>query len=285
VRAESRSIQTIAASTSRSRALLLTTTDVIGSEFNTQAFALFLYALARMQRPAIALELGTGFGITSYWLALAARENGSGHVYTIDDARFLTGERFVRAMRGLLAAGVLDRVPATSGDYFREMTGRLGLTSAITHIDRGIDLTAADHFSGYPFAGQPVDLVFADFAHGPDAVLLLVAHLLPLLSPGGSIFIDSASTYWPSYLLLEQITAMFNRGEVPESLSRRGHDLERHVRRRRFTLIHVTKQDDSAQNGVAWLKMDPIDIIPHPMTAMRNGPFAANSSFGPAPQV
>jgi predicted O-methyltransferase YrrM len=271
---ESSAITASARANPHARELWLRATDVLGPAFNTGPFALFLYGLARMQRPQIVLELGTGFGVTSFWLAQAIRENGSGHVYTIDDGRATTGERFSNAMRELVSAGVLDEAPATAAAYFEAMIARLDCASVVTQLTRTIDLTASDPFTLLPFADRSLDLVFSDFSHGPDTVLLLLAHLLPRLSAGGSIFIDSASTYWPSYLLLEHLATLLNRGEVPEALRALRPDIDRYLQRRRLTLVHLTKQDDSAQNGVAWLKLDPIDLVPYPTTTMRQGPPA-----------
>ena len=53
--------------------------------YNTHDFSVFLYSLIKMQRPKSVLELGTGFGVTSFLAAQACKENNKGHVTTIDN--------------------------------------------------------------------------------------------------------------------------------------------------------------------------------------------------------
>lgn len=55
--------------------------------FGTESFCDFLYGLVRLERPKIVVELGTGLGRSAFRMAQAARENGVGHVWTVDDFR------------------------------------------------------------------------------------------------------------------------------------------------------------------------------------------------------
>ena len=41
------------------------------------------------------------------------------------------------------------------------------------------------------------------------------------------------------------------------------------VANKRFTLVHLTEVKDRDQNSTAWLKIEPLDILPHPATRMR----------------
>jgi PAS domain S-box-containing protein len=61
------------ASDERARLLLLT--DAVGTAFGTEDFSLFLYSLVRMHTPETVVELGTGLGISAFWMALAAKRN------------------------------------------------------------------------------------------------------------------------------------------------------------------------------------------------------------------
>ena len=62
-------------------------TDRVGPIYGTEDWCMFLYALAKMHAPRHVLELGFGTGACALWLAQAVRENGVGHVYTVDDGR------------------------------------------------------------------------------------------------------------------------------------------------------------------------------------------------------
>src|SRR6266436_5037040 len=66
-------------------ALLKEYANRFGTFYGTEDFCIFLYGLAKMQRPKVILELGTGFGVTTFWLARAVVENGEGHIWTVDN--------------------------------------------------------------------------------------------------------------------------------------------------------------------------------------------------------
>jgi hypothetical protein len=40
------------------------------------------------------------------------------------------------------------------------------------------------------------------------------------------------------------------------------------MKNRRVVLVHLTEQKARDQNGTAWLKLEPIDLLPQPRTAM-----------------
>jgi len=255
------------------RAKLLLLGDVAGAVFGTEDFSLFLYSLVRMQAPVAIVELGTGLGASAFWMALAAKQNGVGHVWTVDDLNQF--ERYdgllgktIAHLRGI-GFGPLEAT--TPGQYFDEVSNLLGLRSQISFVKEKIELEERLHFDRYPFANERIDLLFSDFKHGPDDVLSILGHFLPRMSAASSIFIDSAPTAWPSYLLLEQVVSHLNGGHIPAALQdRTAIDLGPVMRNRRIVLVHVTEKDRKrAQNSTAWLKIEPIDVVPQPRASMR----------------
>ena len=38
---------------------------------------------------------------------------------------------------------------------------------------------------------------------------------------------------------------------------------------RRFTLMHLVERRARKQNSTAWIKVEPVDYVPHPMTLMK----------------
>src|SRR3546814_9559653 len=62
-------------------------TKDVGAGYGTEDFSFFLYALVKMHKPGRVLELGTGTGASSFWIARGLLENGSGSLLTIDDGR------------------------------------------------------------------------------------------------------------------------------------------------------------------------------------------------------
>jgi hypothetical protein len=254
------------------RARLLLLSDVAGTRFGTEDFCLFLYSLIRMHAPKTIVELGTGLGTSAFWMALAAKRNGVGHVWTVDDLVLFKIydtllDKVINDLRRVQFASLETSTPQ---QYFQDVSRLLDLDKYLTFIHEKIDLDEERHFDRYPFGDKVIDLLFSDFRHGPMAILAILGHFLPRMSPTSSIFIDSAPTVWPSYLLLEQLIAQLNRGLVPKLLQDRSPiDLSQVMKNRRIVLVHLTECKERDQNSTAWLKIEPIDLLPQPLTSMR----------------
>lgn len=254
------------------RARLMLLTDFVGPNFGTESFGLFLYSLVRLQEPRVIVELGTGLGASAFWMALGVKHNGDGHVWTIDNLGTFKARPGILAQIAdhLRVAGFGDISPESGEEYVRQVAEALDIDDVLTLIARSIELDEPTHFDDYPFDGEAIDLLFSDFSHGPANILKLLGHFLPRMAEASSIFIDSASTYWPSYLLLEQLTSQLNAGHVPKSLQRECRaDLSVLMRDRRIVLVHITEPKDRAQNSTAWLKLEPIDVMAQPPARTR----------------
>jgi hypothetical protein len=259
------------ASTVDERAELLRLTDVIGEVYGTEDFGLFLYSLVRMQAPETIVELGTGLGTSALWMALAAKRNGLGHVWTIDDLTLSDGyARILAENSARLAGTVWERVAGSTGlECLVKIREILGLDQQLTFVAQRMELDEPTHFDRYAF-GEPIDLLFSDFSHGPHAIVSILGHFLPKMAAASSVFIDGASTAWPSYLLLEHLVEQLNRGTIPALLQDRcAVDLTSVMRNRRIVLVHLTERKARVQNSTAWLKIEPVDLQPHPATTVR----------------
>ena len=121
-------------------------------------FGHLLYSLIRASRPLTIVEFGTSFGISTIFLAAAARDNGAGKVITTE---FLADKAEV-AKKNLTAAGLADWVEFRVGD--------------------------AIHTLHEPLPG-PVDFLFLD---GEKTMYLDVVKLLePRMKPGCLIASDN----------------------------------------------------------------------------------------------
>lgn len=252
--------------------MLLLLTDAVESGFGTEDFSLFLYSLVRMHAPETVVELGTGFGVSAFWMALAAKRNKTGHVWTVDDFELFDKRKsMVEEFTARLSeADVISLENSTAEEYFSRISSLLGLDPYLTFVKSKIVLNEVGHFTEYPFAGRPVDLLFSDFQHGGVSILEILGHFLPQMAPSSSIFIHSAPTAWTSYLLLEQLCSQLNAGKVPKLLQDFcGVDLGEFTRHHRVVLVHLTERKDRNQNSAAWLKIEPIDVLPHPQSRMR----------------
>lgn len=254
------------------RARLLLITDAVGTGFGTEDFSLFLYSMVRMHVPETVVDLGTGLGLSAFWMALAAKRNQIGHVWTVDDFELFDRKKALveASVAGINRSNVIALENPTAEEYYSRISSLLGLDPYLTFVKSKIDLNEKGHFAQYPFAGRPIDLLFSDFQHGGVSVLELLGHFLPCMAPASSIFIHSASTFWSSYLLLEQLCSQLNAGKIPKLLQDLcSLDLGEFVRQRRIVLVHLTERKDRKQNSAAWLKIEPVDVVPHPLARMR----------------
>jgi hypothetical protein len=205
-------------------------------------------------------------------MALAAKNNNVGHVWSIDD-----GCTFQRH-RSILTK-ILDHLTnvqfgpveiAGEEQYLDGIAKSLHVESFVTFIRSKIDLNDPAHFDRYAFHGKPIDLVFSDFRHGTSDIMAILGHFLPRMASASSIFIDSASTIWPAYLLIEHLIAQINQGKIPLELQKYSRiDLSVVMKNRRIVLVHLTEQKDRPQNSTTWLKIEPVDLLPYPKTYMR----------------
>lgn len=231
----------------------------VGPLYGVEHFALFLYALIRMQRPQRFVELGTGSGAVALLGALAMCENGRGKVISCDNAsQWLK----LRERQQLAPYSALEA--AGFHAFMEGLAARFGVSDRLTFLNHT--------FPPFPDDGGEIDILFADYESQPAAIAAIMAHYLPQMSASASIFIDGASTYLPAFLFLERLVDELNRGKVPASLLRAGGRLEilsglAHTRN--FTLVHLTEDTPRVQNSTAWLKIEPVDHQPHPLTVMR----------------
>jgi len=234
-------------------------TDRIGPLFGTEDFCFFLYSLVKMHRPAIVLEVGTGCGAAALWLAQAVKENGTGHVWTIDD-----GSEWSLLLQAPACPLLPEERKESHAAFFNDVLDRFGLAPQVTFIPRKVP--------PFPRIDGKIDLLFSDFLHGPNMILSLLGYFLPRMSRASSILIDSASTAFPSYALLEILIGQLNDGKLPQALLEMTHEDDRaavtdFVRSSRFTLVHLTETKNRRQNSTTWIKIEPIDLRPHPATA------------------
>lgn len=233
-------------------------TDRVGRIYGTEDWCMFLYALAKMHAPTTILELGAGVGACALWLAQAAKENGVGHVYTADD-----GRDWSQTLANNDDTFTAEEKLPVFADYLGYLQRRFGLVDQLTHI--------AVSMPPLPVLDKPIDLLFSDFRHGPTDILQILGTYLSRMAPASSIFIDSASTSYPSYATLELLVPMLNQGKLPQMLVEnippaQLEATQAFVQASRFDLIHMTEQKRRVQNSTAWIKVQPIDLRAYPRT-------------------
>jgi hypothetical protein len=239
---------------------LLQFTKILGPAYGTEDSAIFLYSLVKMHRPRVILELGTGLGVCAFQMAMAAKENDYGCVFTVDNGGHWEGTGALVQQHQIVPPGT------DYPNYLDTVAEWLDVKPFVTFMNQTMP--------PLPELDEPIDLLFSDFAHGPEDTLRLMAFYLPRLSECSSIFIDGASTLRQTYELLEALIPQLNAGTVPDSLRQFVSDNGRNafddlVGMRRFTLMHLTEVKQRSQNSMAWIKIEPRDGGPFPATSMR----------------
>lgn len=216
------------------------------------------------------LELGTGLGVSSLFMAQAVKENGSGHVWTVDDGSYWNSDEF--SLNTIPSHPRVKKIlkSCKAVDYFgflESIAERFRLTPHISFLKGHIPMNDKPSNPAWlkPVLKRPIDLLFCDFSHGPSAILSLLSRFLPLMAHSSSFFIDSASTFLPSYLTLERTVRQLNSGKVPAIFlegcdKRQKADKRALISSRSFTLIHLVEKKKSDQNSMAWIRIEPTNL-------------------------
>lgn len=279
-----------------------------GEHYGSEAQSIFFYALARMRQPETVLELGTGLGHSALWMGLAAAENGRGRVWTVDDGRRWAqlceylgrldphDDRWsvipaVREVVRGLEATQAGSEAVLHADLTRRIAAALGLAEHISFLAGSVPLanTVPVTAETYPFLAdaleRPIEILYADIDHSPLGVLGVLVKYLPLMAETASIFIDSAATHLPSHLVLERTVEQLDRGKLP-AIFRAGttgpqYDrLEELASTRKFTYMPLPERRERRQNGLAWVQIEPVNVVPYPLTQTRGlfpSPLSGNA--------
>jgi hypothetical protein len=230
-------------------------TDNVATIYGTEDFSIYLYSLVKMKRPKTIVELGTGVGSVALWCGLGLEENNLGKIYTVDD-----GSDWSNLTPAATSFG--DLYNSNYKDYITNLLNHFELNNYVVPIHSKIDIVDVDS----------IDILFSDFAHSPFDVVKLISYYLPKMSECSSIFIDSASTLYSSYCILEKIVESLNKGMIPRSLLEVCHDvnaLERIVKHSTFRLEHIIENKNRDQNSTARIDICPKDVFPYPRVNMR----------------
>ena len=229
--------------------------DNVGTIYGTEDFSIYLYSLIKMKRPQSVVELGTGVGSVALWCGLALQENNQGKIYTVDDGSDWINLAPVADRFGVLYNSCYKDYVSNLVDYFQ-------LVDYVVPIHKNINMMDVSN----------VDILFSDFAHSPFDITKLLSQYLPRMSECSTIFIDSASTLYPSYLMLENIVRNLNEGIIPRSLLElcsEVNKLEHIVKTSTFKIDHIIENKNRDQNSTTKIDIFPKDIFPYPRVNMR----------------
>ena len=251
-------------------------TNIFGDAYGTDEFSLFLYSLVRMECPLNLLELGTGYGVSALWIALALDESGEGHLCSIDDGRQYAEAIMDRAMMRNALSELSEHGAILEGefgyhDYLRQIAEYLGVSDRVSFVSATLDDKNLLNTlrSCTAVLDKPLDLVFSDYASSARGLYYLLGGLLPYMGERASIFLDSVSTQFETYLALERLVGQLNERSLPLTVARH-HSPDHCFRLRRMLeshelrLSHIVDRKHREQNSRAWIRIEPIDLIPFP---------------------
>jgi len=220
--------------------------DAVG--YGTEDFAIFLYSLIKMRKPENIVELGTGVGSTMLWSALACKENGFGKVTTVDN-----GLHWVEDIQHY------DNSLFKGKKYFEfinQIISEYDIKDYVVFKNENINIESLNSID------FKIDILFADFDHGPDTVQNIIVSCLDKVSDESIIFIDSASTYYPSYLLLESLVNKLNSNTLTDSLNL-NDEAKKFIGKSKFNLVHIIEDKDRSQNSTAMIEIKPKSEFPN----------------------
>jgi predicted O-methyltransferase YrrM len=243
----------------------------LGPIYGSEDLCVLLYSLVKRQKPRVVVELGTGFGVTTAWIAAAMAENGFGAVYTVDNGANFEGAR-TRHKFDLLDGELapLSSIPDAQG-FFAEVFRCAGVSRHVRMIERDIDLTSLEWLDAEFNKDNEhalIDVVFSDFNHSVQTICQILASFLPRMAGNASIFIDSASTKMVSYYMLEHLVKMLENNKVPievldmASSAGQRERLANILNTSIFKLTHLIERQERAQNSTAWLSITRPSLLP-----------------------
>jgi len=231
-------------------------TDDIGQIYGTEDFAIYLYSLVRMFKPKTILELGTGLGTTSLWMALALEENQEGIIHTIDNGSEWQSlkqakeryRQFYNDDYKLFVEGLIQHFNFNNVKFYNEQIDNFNLNN--------------------------IDILFSDFSHDTFSILNCFAMYLSKMSENSYIFIDSASTHYTSRLTILSLLDMLNANKIPKTLLEmvpitQKEKFKEKVSQSSFQLIDIIENKNRNQNSTACIKINPIDLFPNPRINIR----------------
>lgn len=213
----------------------------VGEVYNTTGFAFYFYGLMKMIKPKLILELGTGYGATSFFAAHACKENAYGKVITYDD-------------------GSDWEEPLDYDSYINKKIVDLQISEYIDFRKEKVDLINIDKKL---ISLEEVSVIFNDVNVQPVYFFSLLAFLLPRTNKESYLIIDRAATFWPTYCALELTINNLNYGKIPKFMYQFIEDedtFKNKLNKYKFSTQYIKKNTISDQDSFAVIKIEEYDI-------------------------
>lgn len=198
-----------------------------GEYFGTDGFAYYMYGLIKMIKPDNIIELGTGYGVTSFMAALACKENNKGKIITIDD-----GSHFKNFNHKDFIINKIDEFNLNNFIEFKNFK---------LNLDNFIELNYIKN----------VDIFFNDVDASPLYFLNILNWLLPRLNNTTYFFIDGGATFWPCYCAIELTIDKLNKNKIPLTQSEKlnfSKESEEIIKKYSFSSYYLKKNTENVMN-------------------------------------
>lgn len=213
----------------------------VGEVYNTNGFAFYFYGLMKMIKPKVILELGTGYGATSFFAAQACKENGYGKVITYDD-------------------GSNWEEPINYDSYINNKIAELNIEDHIDFRKEKINLINLDEKLK---SLEEVTVIFNDINVQPVYFFSLFAYLLQRTNRESYLIIDRAATFWPTYCALELTLDKLNYGKIPKFMYQFIDDIDTfkdRLDKHKYSVQYIRKNTTTDQDSFAVVKIEEYDI-------------------------
>jgi predicted O-methyltransferase YrrM len=241
----------------------------LGALHGSEEICVLLYSLIKREKPKVIVELGTGMGVSTAWMAAAMKENGFGRILTYDNGSHFDKPKvkeFLGQMHGSLQPIAETGATGDFEEFLTKLFKSVGVSEHVHFFKGDLDLNDVANIA-QALNGQKIDMLFSDYSHSAEMVQTIVGTFLPMMANTSSIFIDSASTHVPSFLTLERLVELLNHGKIPQRMSLRQSDVQREATKSlmehsSFKVMHLIENLDRPQNSTAWIRIEPYDMVP-----------------------
>lgn len=233
----------------------------VGPMYGVEDFSVLLYSLVKMQKSELVVELGSGSGCCSLLTAQAMKENCFGKIISFDN-----GSHWDRLCLRPELKQFEPNQSCSHAEFLTKMSKYFGVEQYVEY--------RTTTFPPFPqLEEKSIDILFVDYESHPAAIVAMLRHFMPKMAHASSIFIDGVATYLPSFLFLERLVSQLQAGKVPAAIADHCNPnltyWIQYVSTHAFTLVHLNERKDRDQNSTTWLKIEPVDHLPHPITRMR----------------
>lgn len=212
------------------------TSQDLRKNFGSDDFSFYFYGLIKMIKPETILELGTGYGCTSFLAALACEENNKGKIITVDDGR--------------------TSINFNHHDFIYKKINEFSINNYFEYKKDTINLLNPYQLNDIEY----VDILFNDIDCSPESFYSLLSWILPRIKDQCYFFIDKGGV-WPTAMAIKNTVSLLNQGKIPSILFQFNQNetaISDIVKRYEFSYDFLEKKVIHSQDSVALIRIKKV---------------------------